>query len=63
MPKKCWKVFFPGSNLFQGQKELDLNADYVDQTLLRSYIGYDLFARVGVPASRADFARLYINDG
>jgi len=63
MPKKCWKVFFPGSNLFQGQKELNLNADYVDQTLLRSYIGYDLFARVGVPASRADFARLYINDG
>ena len=68
MDKKCWKVFFPGSDLFQGQggllqEELNLNADYPDQTLLRSYIGYDLFARVGVPTPRADFARLYINDG
>jgi len=67
MPKKCWKVFFPGSDLFQGQEgplqeELNLNADYVDQTLLRSYIGYDLFARAGVPTPRAGFARLHIND-
>jgi len=62
MDKKCWKVFFPGSDLFQGQEELNLNADYVDQTLLRSYIGYDLFARVGVPSPRAGYAPLYIND-
>jgi len=62
MPKKNWKVFFPGSDLFQGQEELNLNADYPDQTLLRSYVGYDLFARVGVPTPRADYARLYIND-
>lgn len=62
MPKKCWKVFFPGSDLFQSQEELNLNADYVDQTLLRSYVGYDLFGRAGVPAPRADYARLYIND-
>jgi len=67
MSKKCWKVFFPGSDLFQGprgpsQEELNLNADYPDQTLLRSYVGYDLFARVGVPTPHADFARLYMND-
>ncbi len=67
MPKKSWKVFFPGSDPFPtleglSQEELNLNADYVDQTLLRSYIGYDLFARVGVPTPRAGYARLYIND-
>ena len=62
MPKKCWKVFFPGSDLFQYQEELNLNADYVDQTLLRSYIGYNLFDRVGVPSPRAGYAQLYIND-
>ena len=62
MDKKCWKVFFPGSDLFQNQEELNLNADYPDQTLLRSYIGYDLFDRVGVPTSRAGYARLYMND-
>jgi len=63
MPKKCWKVFFPGSDFFQGQEELNLNADYPDQTLLRSYVNYDLFARVGIPTPRAAFARLHINDG
>ncbi len=62
MPKKNWKLFFPGSDLFQNQEELNLNADYPDQTLLRSYINYDLFDRVGVPASRAGYARLNIND-
>jgi spore coat protein CotH len=66
MPKKNWKAFFPGSDLFpaQGtlpQEELNLNADYPDQTLLRSAICYDLFTRVGVPASRAGYARLNIN--
>ena len=62
MPKKCWKVFFPGSDLFQSQEEINLNADYVDQTLLRSYVGYDFFDRAGVPSPRADYARLYVND-
>jgi spore coat protein CotH len=66
MPKKSWKVFFPSSDPFQSQNgisyELNLNADYVDQALLRSHIGYDLFARVGVPTPCAGYARLYIND-
>ncbi len=62
MPKKCWKLFLPGSDLFQSQEELNLNADYVDQTLLRSYIGYDLLRRAGVPTPQAGYAPLYIND-
>ncbi|HDD24849.1 MAG TPA: hypothetical protein ENF52_05380, partial [Chloroflexi bacterium] len=62
MPKKCWKAFFPASDMFQGQEELNLNADYVDQTLLRSYVGYDFFQRVGVPTPQAGYAALSIND-
>ena len=66
MSKKCWKAFFPGSDPFQSregppQEELNLNADYPDQTLLRSYVGYDLLDRAGVPAPQAGFARLRIN--
>lgn len=61
MPKKCWKVFFPGSDLFQGQEELNLNADYPDQTLLRSDVGYDFLERAGVPTPRASYARLLVN--
>jgi len=62
MPKKCWKAFFAGSDLFENQEELNLNADYPDQTLLRSYLAYDFLARAGVPTPRAGFARLNIND-
>ncbi|MCP4542398.1 MAG: hypothetical protein GY832_35190 [Chloroflexi bacterium] len=65
MHKKSWKVFFPSSEPFQGQLgtayELNLNADYVDQTLLRSAISYDLLARTGVPSPRSGYAKLYIN--
>ncbi len=59
--KKSWKVFFPGADLFQAQEELNLNADYPDQTLLRSVVVYDFFARAGLPAPRAGYARLQIN--
>jgi spore coat protein CotH len=66
MDKKSWKVFFPASDPFRSSEgpihELNLNADYVDQALLRSYLGYDLFARAGVPTPRAGYARLFIND-
>jgi len=62
MPKRSWKVFFPNTDPFGDVWELNLNADYVDQTLLRSAVGYDLLARAGVPTPQAGYARLYLND-
>lgn len=61
MPKKSWKLFFPGSDLFQGNEELNLNADFIDQTLLRSAVGYNFLARAGVPAPHDTYARVYLN--
>ena len=61
MPKKSWQIEFPGSDPFAGLWEMNLNADYIDQTLLRSAVGYDLLARVGVPTPQASYARLYLN--
>jgi len=61
LPKKSWKIDFPAATPFQGQRELNLNAEYVDKSLLREVVSYDLFARAGLPASRAQFARLEIN--
>jgi uncharacterized repeat protein (TIGR01451 family) len=61
MPKKSWKLFFPGSDLFQGNEELNLNADYIDQTLLRSAVGYNFLARAGIPTPHAKYARVYLN--
>ncbi len=63
LPKKSWKLYFPGSDLFQGSTDLNLNADVIDQTLLRSRVGYDFIARAGVPAPRTKHARVYINGG
>ncbi|MBN1873184.1 MAG: CotH kinase family protein [Anaerolineae bacterium] len=62
MPKKSWKLFFSGSDLFLGNEELNLNADYIDQTLLRSAVGYDFLRRVGVPTPQAWYADVYINN-
>lgn len=59
--KKSWKVRFPAATPFQGQRELNLNAEFPDRSLLREMLAYDLFHRVGLPASRAEFVRLEIN--
>jgi spore coat protein CotH len=61
LPKKSWKIDFPASTPFQGQRELNLNAEYTDKSLLREMLAYDLFERAGLPASRANYARLEIN--
>jgi spore coat protein CotH len=61
LPKKSWKIDFPASTPFEGQRELNLNAEYTDKSLLREALAYDLFERTGLPASRTEFARLEIN--
>ncbi len=61
MPKKSWQVEFPSSDPFTDTWEMNLNADYIDQTLLRSAVGYDLLARAGVPTPQVNYARLYLN--
>jgi uncharacterized repeat protein (TIGR01451 family) len=72
MPKKSWKLFFSGSDLFRSAPffftedpfatdELNLNADVIDQTLLRSAVGYDFMSRAGLLAPRATHARVYMN--
>ena len=62
LPKKSWKVDFDSAQLFQGQREINLNAEYPDKSLLREWLAYDLFERAGLIAPRANFAQLYINE-
>jgi len=61
LPKKSWKIDFPAATPFQGQRELNLNAEYTDKSLLRERLAYDLFERAGLTASRTQFVRLEIN--
>jgi spore coat protein CotH len=63
-PKKSWKIRFAATDRFgegTGQRRLNLNAEYSDQSLLREYLAYDFLARVGVLAPQADFVRLEID--
>ncbi|MBN1218605.1 MAG: CotH kinase family protein [Anaerolineae bacterium] len=53
-PKKGFKIKFKKKNLFQGNtKRIDLSASYVDKSLIRERLSFDLFGRTGVVASTA----------
>jgi hypothetical protein len=62
--KKSFKVSFNtfrrGQKFF-GLEKLNLNGEHNDPSIVRSKIGWDLFRSVGVPSSRANHVRLYIN--
>lgn len=45
---------------FHGFKKLNFSNAFKDPSMLREKLAYDLFAKAGVPASRACFARIYV---
>ncbi len=61
LPKKSWKIDFPAATPFQGQRELNLNAEYTDKSLMREILAYDLFKLANLPAPTTQFARLELN--
>ena len=46
---------------FSGVDGLTLNNNNQDQTLVQTFLAYDLYARAGVAASRASFAHVRVN--
>lgn len=63
--KPSFKIKFneyvPGQR-FLGLEGLTLNNMVVDSSMLREWIGYRVFRELGVPAPRAGFAQVYLND-
>lgn len=53
---------YVGGRTFAGQKSLVLDNLWQDPSLLREKLSMAMFARMGIPAPRIAFARLYIND-
>ncbi len=45
----------------EGRRVLTLNNNKQDQSLLSQYLGYHLFRKAGLPASRCGFARVTVN--
>ena len=52
---------FVTGQTFSGVDTITLNNNNQDQTFVQQHLTYDLFARAGVPASRANFARVRVN--
>ncbi len=63
--KKSFKVSFSkfvSGRRFYGLKKFNLNGEHNDPSIIRSKLCWNLFNEFGVPASRANHIRLYIND-
>lgn len=59
-PKRSWNVDFDNLR-FQGREELNLVAEYQDQTMLVEQIAYDMLRAMGVPAPNTKFVRVMLN--
>jgi hypothetical protein len=62
--KKSFKVSFNSftkGRKFHGVEKLNLNGEHNDPSIIRSKLSFDLFRDMGITASRANHARVYIN--
>jgi hypothetical protein len=61
--KKPFRIKFNKyeDHLFDGMKKISLNNGWGDPTMLREKLHLDLFDELGIPAPRANFARVYID--
>jgi spore coat protein H len=63
--KKSFKVDFSVNNgigKWQGIRELNLNGNHNDPSLMRAKLTWDLMRRYDLPGSRVSYTELYIND-
>lgn len=53
--------YYPARSLY-GVKKLNFNNGYSDPTLIREFLGYELFKQMGIPTPRTSFVDLWVND-
>ncbi|MCG1009972.1 CotH kinase family protein [Salinicoccus sp. ID82-1] len=54
--------FAEPQDFLHGSDRLNLNAMYTDPSMIREQLSFDMFSRLDIPAPRAEYYRLYIND-
>lgn len=62
--KKSFKISFNSfvkGRQFHGVEKLNLNGEHNDPSIIRSKLCFDLYRDIGVPASRANHAMVFIN--
>lgn len=62
MPKRSYDLWFPEEEAFNGHRRLHLNAAYLDPSLLRGRLAFEVFAALQVPTPGAWHVRLTLND-
>jgi hypothetical protein len=63
MPKKSFRVNLPkGQQLKSGERKLILRAEYVDKTMLRTRVSYEIYrATTWLPTPKTEYVHLRIN--
>ena len=61
-PKKSWKVWFEDPSNPVGVRELNLNAEYEDLSLMRNALAMRLYQFIGHPAPNTAHISLMVND-
>ena len=62
--KKSFKLdfnHFQRGRDFYGIEKLNLNGEHNDPSIIRSKLSWDIFEDIGMPATRASHAKVYIN--
>jgi len=59
--KKSWKIRFLDDSPFPGQGEINLRADYLDPSLMRSKLATAVFEAAGIQTPQAEHVLLAIN--
>lgn len=59
--KKSYQVSFFKPNTFKGSKEIHLNAEYKDPSLIRNKLSFDFFSEIGCLAPRSRHVLLKLN--
>ena len=61
-PKKSWKVWFQDRRNPLEAREVNLNAEYTDRSLMRNALAMMLFRSQGLPAPATRHVSLMVND-
>ena len=61
LPKKSLKIRFPSTPFHDGNDRINLNAEYLDPSYLRTVLASRLFRDTRHPAFLAEHARLFLN--
>ncbi|MFK8006680.1 MAG: CotH kinase family protein [Saprospiraceae bacterium] len=59
--KISFNTYAPGRNYY-GLEKMNINGEHNDPSIIRSKLGWDMATQIGLPASRCNHVRLYVNN-